>query len=205
MLAMRNVPMDVARKVVDALPDLEYPTERWAWRYDLNKARIEVFGDILCTVELTMTDGSIYEWHIARPQRVLRFLASQSDALKRIIQGMPSSPEKPLTILHYHDEITPGHLLAPQHARMFTSFRFAFEEIGRYVVRVCCIENDSAQNGQRWDVGCNGKADACVLYLQLRRLSDDPYKRTIQFHEPWSGQSFMIHGPCGECTWTMES
>ena len=134
LLAMRNVPMDVARKVVDALPDLEYPTERWAWRYDLNKARIEVFGDILCTVELTMTDGSIYEWHIARPQRVLRFLASQSDALKRIIQGMPSSPEKPLTILHYHDEVTPGHLLAPQHSWMFTSFRFAFEEIGRYLL-----------------------------------------------------------------------
>ena len=47
---------------------------------------------------------------------------------------MPSSPDEPLTVLHYHDEITPGHLLAPVHARMFTSFRFTFAQMGKHLL-----------------------------------------------------------------------
>ena len=93
-----------------------------------------ILDDVLCIVDLPLIDGTTYKWHIGRPQRVLRFLASHSDALKRVLQSMPSSPDEPLTVLHYHDEVTPGHLLAPVHSRMFTSFRFTFAQMGKHLL-----------------------------------------------------------------------
>ena len=98
LLALRKVPMNVTRKVVEALPGLEWKISHWHWRYALDVARAEIFGDITCTVELAMNDGTIKKWHIGRHKRVLRFLASESDELKRILQGMPSSPDEPWRI-----------------------------------------------------------------------------------------------------------
>jgi len=103
-------------------------------RYDIEAAREEILDDVLCVVELPLNDGTTYKWHIGRPQRVLQLLARQSDALKRVLQGMPSSPDEPLRVLHYHDEVTPGHLLAPVHRRTFTSFRFTFEQMGKHLL-----------------------------------------------------------------------
>ena len=124
----------VARKVLEALPDLGFDYDPNGLRYDIERARAEILDDVLYTVDLPLNDGTTYKWHIGRPQRVLQLFARHSDALKRILQGMPSSPEEPLTILHYHDEVTPGHLLAPVHSRMFTSFRYSFQEMGKHLL-----------------------------------------------------------------------
>ena len=120
LLGLQHVPIAVARKVLEALPDLGCDYDYCGLRYDLDCARAEILDDTLCIVDLPLIDGTTYKWHIGRPQWVLRFLASHSDALKRVLQGMPSSPDEPLSVLNYHDEVTPGHLLATVHARMFT-------------------------------------------------------------------------------------
>jgi hypothetical protein len=65
---------------------------------------------------------------------VLRRFAKESDALKRVLEGMPSSPEKPLDVVHYHDEVGAGHLLSPVTSRNFTSFRFSFHQMGRHLL-----------------------------------------------------------------------
>ena len=134
LLGLRRVPLTVARKVLEALPDLGFDYDPCGLRYDLECARAQIQDDVMCIVDLPLIDGTIYKWHIGRPQRVLRFLASHLDALKRILQGMPSSPDEPLRVLHYHDEVTPGHLLAPVHSRTFTSFRFTFEQMGKHLL-----------------------------------------------------------------------
>ena len=134
LLGLRHVPINVARRVLEALPDLGFEYDPWHLRYDLEIARKEIMDDVLCCVELPQNSGGAYKWYIGRPQRVLQLFARHSDALKRILQGMPSSPEEPLTILHYHDEVTPGHLLAPVHSRMFTSFRYSFQEMGKHLL-----------------------------------------------------------------------
>ena len=134
LLGLQHVPIAVARKVLEALPDLGCDYDFCGLRYDLDCARAEILDDTMCIVDLPLKDGTTYKWQIGRPQRVLQFLAKHSDALKRVLQGMPSSPDEPLSILHYHDEITPGHLLAPVHARMFTSFRFTFAQMGKHLL-----------------------------------------------------------------------
>jgi len=134
LLGLRHVPLATARKVLEALPDLGIDYDPAGLRYDIDCARDEILDDVLCIVDLPMDDNTTYKWHIGRPQRVLRFLASDSDALKKILQGMPSSPDEPLSVLHYHDEVTPGHLLAPVHNRSFTSFRYTFEQMGKYLL-----------------------------------------------------------------------
>ena len=134
LLGLQHVPIAVARKVLEALPDLGCDYDFCGLRYDLDYARTEILDDTMCIVDLPLKDGTTYKWQIGRPQWVLQFLAKHSDALKRVLQGMPSSPDEPLSILHYHDEITPGHLLAPVHARMFTSFRFTFAQMGKHLL-----------------------------------------------------------------------
>ena len=134
LLGLRNVPLETARKVLQALPDLEGNVNPRGLRYHLDAAREDILDHVLCIVDLPLKNGTTYKWHIGRPQRVLSFLASDSDALKRVLQGMTSSPDEPLSVLHYHDEVTPGHLLAPVHNRTFTSFRFTFKEVGKHLL-----------------------------------------------------------------------
>ena len=134
LIGLRRVPLSVARKVLDALPDLGLDYDPSNLRYDLESARDEILDDVLLTVDLQLNDGAVHKWHIGRPQRVLRKLANGSDALKRVLQRMPSSPDEPLDVLHYHDEVAAGHLLAPVHNRSFTSFRFTFEQMGKHLL-----------------------------------------------------------------------
>ena len=134
LLGLRSVPLSTARRVLEALPDLGFEYDTSGLRYDLKCARDEMLDGVLCIVDLPMDDGTTYQWRIGRPQRVLQYLSSDSDALKRVLQSMPSSPDAPLEVLHYHDEVTPGHLLAPVHNRAFPSFRFTFEQMGKYLL-----------------------------------------------------------------------
>jgi hypothetical protein len=134
LIGLRRVPLSVARRVIDALPDLGIDYDTRHLRYDTNRARDEILDDVLHIVDLELDDGTVYKWHIGRPQGVLRKLAIESDALKRVLHGMPSSPDKPLDVLHYHDEVAAGHLLAPVHNRSFTAFRYSFQQMGKHLL-----------------------------------------------------------------------
>ena len=134
LLGLRRVPLAIARKVLEAVPDIGGDYDRRNLRYDLDGAREKTLDDVLYIVDLPLTDGTDYKWYIGRPQSVLRKFANHSDALKRVIQNMPSSPDEPLDVLHYHDEVTAGNLLAPDHSRSFTSFRFSFQQMGKHLL-----------------------------------------------------------------------
>ena len=84
-------------------------------------------------IELPLEDGGVYTWCVAKPQLVLQHLAARSPSLLRCLQRVPNSIEEPWGIVHYHDDVTAGHLLAPSHPRSFTVFRFTFKQFGNHL------------------------------------------------------------------------
>lgn len=84
-------------------------------------------------IQLPLADGGVYTWCVAKPQLVLQYLAAQSPSLRRSLQRAPNSIEQPWGIVHYHDDVTAGHLLSPSHSRSFTAFRFTFKQFGNHL------------------------------------------------------------------------
>ena len=135
LIGLKKVDLSTARKVIECLPDLARDYDPRFLRYDIARAMVEDVKDVLHTVDLELDDGTTYKWHLGRPQGVLQMLASESDVLKRVLHNTPcSSPEKPWDILHYHDEVGAGHLLAQMHNRSFTAFRFSFMQLGQHLL-----------------------------------------------------------------------
>lgn len=134
LIGLRRVAFATIRAVLDAMPELGPEYDVRNLRYDLDRARDEVLDGVLHTVDLPLDDGSVYKWHFGRPQAVLRKLTNGSDVLKRVLRRTPNSVSAPWDVLHYHDEVTAGHLLAPVHSRSFTTFRFSFEQLGRHLL-----------------------------------------------------------------------
>ena len=58
LLGLRSVPLSVARRVIDALPDLDVDYDLRGLRYDLECAREELIDEVLCIVELPMDDAT---------------------------------------------------------------------------------------------------------------------------------------------------
>ena len=92
LLGLRHVPINVARRVLEALPDLGFEYDPWHLRYDLEIARKEIMDDVLCCVELPQDSGGAYKWYIGRPQRVLQLFARHSDALKEFFKACQVLP-----------------------------------------------------------------------------------------------------------------
>ena len=74
LIGLRRVALSTARKVLEALPDLGSDYDIRHLRYDLSRARDELLAGVLHTVDLELDDGTIFKWHIGRPQGVLRKL-----------------------------------------------------------------------------------------------------------------------------------
>ena len=92
-------------------------------------------NEVKITMELPLENGSSYTWVLASPQAlILKFIAA-SLALQSVLRPLlvDNSCSKPLSLVHYHDEITAGALLAPIKSRSFTAFRFTFKEFGKYM------------------------------------------------------------------------
>ena len=84
-------------------------------------------------IQLPLADGGVYTWCVAKPQLVLQHLAAQCPSLLRTLERTPNSIEEPWGIVHYHDDVTAGHLLSPSHSRSFTAFRFTFKQFGNHL------------------------------------------------------------------------
>ena len=134
---LKRVSFASARAVLEALP--EHFRDGYTsvnFRQDWRKAQeqLELDVDLRLIIQLPLKNGDVYEWTIARPTGVLRFLAKDSPALKRALACLSNSPDNPSDIVHYLDEVTPGHLLAPVHNRKFTAFRYSFKQFGKYLL-----------------------------------------------------------------------
>ena len=57
VLGLQHVPIAVARKVLEALPDLGCDYDFCGLRYDLDCARTEILDDTICIVDLPLKDG----------------------------------------------------------------------------------------------------------------------------------------------------
>ena len=89
-------------------------------------------GDVGLVIKLPPKDGGDYDWHLARPQGLLRKFAEHSPALRRSLAKLRTSPEDLADIVHYIDDITAGHLLSPVHGRSFSTFRYTFKQFGKH-------------------------------------------------------------------------
>ena len=99
-------------------------------------------ADVGLVIKLPLQDGSEYEWYVARPQGLLRKFAAHSPALRRLLCKLKTSPEDLADIIHYIDDVSAGHLLAPVHGRTFTTYRYTFKQFGSHLLscQQCWLE-----------------------------------------------------------------
>ena len=140
LLGTRRLTNTLVRAVIQSLPknfdvnNADLYTNK-AIRNDISDAMEDyIDADIATTINLPLVDGETFTWHLARPQGLLRKLVKASDSLKRSMRSVPNSVDAPWSIVHYHDEVTSGNLLAPVHGRAFVAFRFTFKEFGKFLV-----------------------------------------------------------------------
>ena len=134
LIGLKNISIDNIRKVVKALPE-ELHHHCRNLKKNVEVATAEIYDDdVRLVLPLPLVDGTMYMWHLARPQAVLRKLSKTSPALQRVLSNAKDSHSKPWRIVHYHDEVTAGQLLAPVHSRSFTTFRYSFADVGRHLL-----------------------------------------------------------------------
>ena len=136
LLGLRKVSYHAVRAVLYALPEelRSIYDPKHALR-DIDRAVEDLLdGDLTTTIDLPLADGSVHKWLIARPQGLLRKFTANSAALQRALRRVPNSCGRPWNIVHYHDEVTAGHLLSPVHSRSYTAFRYSFKEFGRHLI-----------------------------------------------------------------------
>lgn len=99
-------------------------------------------ADVGLIIKLPLEDGSEYEWYVARPQGLLRKFAAHSPALRRLLCKLKTSPDDLADIIHYIDDVSVGHLLAPVHGRAFTTYRYTFKQFGSHLLssQQCWLE-----------------------------------------------------------------
>ena len=82
-------------------------------------------------VELDVTDGSKFQWEIARPDKVVEHFARASPTFARVFEeAAHRAGAVPLSGVLYFDEITPGNVLAPQNQRRCWAVYLSFTELG---------------------------------------------------------------------------
>ena len=132
MIGLKSVSYSQARSVLDVTGNEAQP--KWKFYKEMKDAASEVLdNEVKITMELPLENGSSYTWVLASPQALLRKFIAASLALQSVLRPLlvDNSYSKPLSLVHYHDEVTAGNLLAPIKSRSFTAFRFTFKEFGR--------------------------------------------------------------------------
>lgn len=137
-VGLQRVSYSGARAVLDALPE----ELRKSCKVNGLEKRLRLIAksilddDLRMTMELPLKDGTTFTWILARPQAVLRKMTASSPALQRVLRRLEvaNSYDNPLSIVHYHDEVTSGNLLAPVHSRSFSAYRFTVKEFGRHLL-----------------------------------------------------------------------
>ena len=139
LVGLKRVSYSGARAVLEAFGDEafgdEFTTRNFQKR--LKRAKDEILDeDVKMKMELPLDDGTTFTWILARPQALLRELINASIALQSVLRPLlkENSYGNPLSMIHYHDEITSGALLSPVHSRSFTTFRFTFKQFGKYLL-----------------------------------------------------------------------
>ena len=134
LLGQRRISCSIVEAVLASLPSDQGIT-RSAVRYNMRVGANKLYNsDVERVIVLKLKDGSDFDWHIASPQGLLRMFTSRSESLQRLLRGCRSSVHNPSNLVVYHDEATPGNLLAAQNALKCYAFRFTIKELGKVAI-----------------------------------------------------------------------
>ena len=92
------------------------------------------YGPVLQELELPLATGGTVKWQAFHPMALLWLLCSTSTAFADIVENKlascSSSPSRPLHIIFYVDEASPGNLLKIDNSRKCQAFYFSIGEFG---------------------------------------------------------------------------
>jgi len=134
LVGQRRLSRGIINTVIQSLPaDIIIPPNLdMLMSNERRFASDELWREVGLTIDLQLEDSAgVFKWQLVNPQAVLRKLVSGSEALKRVMRQMRSSASNPLSIIIYHDEITPGNIAKPANDRKMIVFRYSFKELGR--------------------------------------------------------------------------
>ena len=102
--------------------------------------RSSLYGSISHDIKIPMIVGESLSWACANLPALTSRMNSESEAFSRLLENMSqgSSYQRPVRLVLYTDEVTPGNVLNPDNQRKIWAFYVSFLEAG------ACLTNDSA-------------------------------------------------------------
>ena len=90
------------------------------------------YARVACTLTLPLEVGGEFQWHICRPDLLVRYFVQECPNFAEVMQETVQRVGigVPLNLVFYCDEITPGNILRPENKRRFDAFYFSFRELG---------------------------------------------------------------------------
>lgn len=109
----------------------EEPPEKGASEWQLNHFTKKEYAKVAGIVDLPLESGGSFAWSVARPDRLLQHMASESDAFALALgEAVGQAGTSPLNSVWYLDEVVPGNLLRPDNKRKFWAIYMSFLEFG---------------------------------------------------------------------------
>ena len=136
-VGLGKVSYSAIQRVLSGLPeDIRNECEVDKIPRQLKVAGRAILSELGTKIDLPLIDGTTFTWTIARPQAVLVKFVGISPALQRVVRPIIATKSfaNPLKIIHYHDIVTSGNLLAPVKSRSFCVFRFTLNEFGKHLL-----------------------------------------------------------------------
>ena len=102
-------------------------------RKDIIACALDTISPILETHELPLANGGVFEWQTASPAKLLRLFLERCSVFRQMFLENTAdkiASHQPLSIILYHDEMTPGQVLKPDNRRKANCFYFTFLELG---------------------------------------------------------------------------
>ena len=133
LMALPSMNESLLKRVVSVVrlfPDVIDTDGNW----DNQQPRVlnELSDAVLIHQELELLGGETFKWVFGSPSLLVEQFCSKCPGYLQLVQETldrhPNSVDKPWSPVIYHDEVTPGNVLAPQNKRKFTAFYFAFLE-----------------------------------------------------------------------------
>ena len=139
-------------------------------RKTIHKAAVADYTpDVAYKINLKMAEGGEdFVWELLRPQALLDTCTRVSEGFRSLFRGHRMSPEHPWHLILYHDELTPGDLLAAEQNKKHFAFYFSFREFGQAALSHECCWLPVAILRSSIARGCVGGVSAvCKLIIRL--------------------------------------
>lgn len=104
------------------------PVSRWQIDSFIKKE----FERVRFSLSLPLTEGGAFEWHLCRPDLLIKYFAEECAAFKEALaKAAATAGSRPLGAIIYLDEVVPGNVLRPDNHRKFWAVYFGISELGQ--------------------------------------------------------------------------